>query len=424
MRATAALLLVLSIVAGCAAHSTQRSDASLPIEARAEPRGYVVVTVRNPLLPLARRAASSAHGYDGEGPYAAGTPARRTARTLAADYHLALASSWPIATLGVHCLVYALPPGVDAASVLSALAQDRRVESAQPLLSFDTESAPYNDPYADLQPNLARLGVTAAQGLSRGEGVRVAVIDTGADTGHPDLRPRAAVERNFVDSDDRAFRADAHGTAVAGVIAAVPNNHVGIAGIAPDVQLLAYKACWRPRPSDMHAVCNTFTLAQALEAAIEVRADVINLSLAGPSDPLLTRLVQRALASGAIVIGAVPPGEAHGTFPAGIPGVISVDAAEDEASATATLRAPGHDVLSLAPDGHYDFFSGSSLATAEISGIVALLRAGHPHLSAAEATALLVRSAPVSSVSRAGPVPDACAALRDLRHRDSCTRDP
>ena len=423
MRAAALLLLVLAASAGCADRATLRADATLPVEARAGPRGYIVVTVRNPLLSLSRRAASTAHGYDGEGPYIAGSPARRAARDLATDYHLALASSWPIAILGVHCLVYAVPTGIDSASLLSALARDRRVESAQPLLSFDTESAPYNDPYAELQPNLQRLGVSAAQGLSRGAGVRVAVIDTGADTVHPDLRPHAATERNFVDTDDRAFHADAHGTAVAGVIAAVPNNHIGIVGIAPDVELLTYKACWRNAPGDMHAVCNTFTLAQALAAAIEASADVINLSLAGPADPLLTRLVQRALASGAIVVGAVAPDKAHGAFPAGIPGVISVDAIEDESSGTATVRAPGRDVLSLAPDGHYDFYSGSSLATAEISGIVALLRAGHPHLSATAATVLLFQSTPVASGPLARPVPDACTALRMQLHRGECSQD-
>jgi hypothetical protein len=419
-----AILLLLTGLAACADQSALRSDATLPVAAQTGPEGYIVVTVRNPLMPLPTRAASTAHGYEAQGAYLAGSSARRTARSLATDYHLVLASSWPIATLGVHCLVYALPSGAKAASVLTALRQDRRVESAQPLLSFDTASAPFNDPYADLQPNLQRMAIAGAHTLSRGEGVRVAVIDTGADTAHPDLRARGAIERNFVDTDDQVFRGDAHGTAVAGIIAAVPNNHIGIVGIAPDVQLLAYKACWRIVPGDTRAVCDTFTLAQALAAAIDARADVINLSLAGPSDPLLTRLVQRALASGAIVIGAVPPHEARGAFPAGIPGVIGVDAIENDDAGVATIRAPGREVLSLAPDGHYDFYSGSSLATAEISGIVALLRSGRPHLSSAQATSLLVHSTPSASAALPRPVPDACAALKTLLRRGECAAQP
>src|ERR1035438_2109430 len=101
-------------------------------------------------------------------------------------------------------------------------------------------------------------------------------------------------------------RAHFKSTAVAGVIAAIPDNGIGIVGIAPDVRLFVFKACWRSAPTGAKATCNSFTLAQALAAAIEERVDIINLSLAGPSDPLLTRLVGRAAAAGIIGRGAVP----------------------------------------------------------------------------------------------------------------------
>ena len=67
------------------------------------------------------------------------------------------------------------------------LAHDPRVESAQGLLSFETASSRYNDPYAALQNNMRQMDVLAAQSLSRGASVRVAIIDTGADVHHPDL---------------------------------------------------------------------------------------------------------------------------------------------------------------------------------------------------------------------------------------------
>ncbi len=427
MRATATLLLLLSALAsvtGCAGGAVLRPEATLPRAARTEPQGYLVVTVRNPLLPLPTRAASSPRGYDSAGAYAAGFTARRTAQAIATDYHLVVASSWPIATLQVHCIVYALPLDSDPAVVQAALEHDRRVESVQPLQSFDTAALPFNDPYAALQPNLQRLGIPAAHALSTGAGVRVAVIDTGVDTTHPDLRAHSAIARNFVDTDEVQFRGDAHGTAVAGVIAAIPNNRIGIAGIAPDVQLLSFKACWRLGVSEVQAVCNTFTLAQALAAAIEAHADVINLSLAGPSDPLLTRLVQRALAAGAIVVGAVTPSSSGHEFPAEISGVIGVDAIEDAAATTATLRAPGQDVLSLAPYGHYDFYSGSSLASAEVSGIVALLRAQRPRLSSAQAHAVLAASTAVPVGADSQAAPDACVALRTLLQRGDCAGAP
>ena len=408
---TAAVLVQALVLGACSAQPALRSRAMLPAAAREAPQHYVVVTVRNPISPPALHAASTARGYDNVGSYQAGGSAQSTSRALAAHYHLRETSSWPIALLGVHCLVYALPPNADQERLLAALAHDPRVESVQPLQSFDTTSSPYNDPYASLQRNLQQMAIPEAQALSRGAGVRVAVIDTGVELKHPDL-PSNTVSSNFVDNDRRAFSEDAHGTAVAGIIAATPNNGIGIVGVAPDVQLLLYKACWRAAATGIQAVCNTFTLAQALAAAIEARADVINLSLAGPSDPLLTRLVQRALAAGIIVVGAVPLDGLRNDFPANIPAVIAVGEIENDNTGAGIVRAPGREVISLAPEGHYDFYSGSSLATAEVSGLVALLRAERKHLSAQQAELLLTDSAP--------SVPNACVALAALLHRTDC----
>lgn len=409
------VLLAVAALAGCAAQQPTR--AQLPAAARADAQGYVVVTVRNPVIWPGSHASSTARGYDGMGAYTAGIVAHETSRALAVDYHLREVSSWPIALLGVHCLTYALPSGADRARLLAVLARDSRVESAQPLLTFETASSSYNDPYADLQNNMQQMAVLEAQALSRGASVRVAVVDTGVDVRHPDL-PANVVVRNFVDNDSEAFQGDAHGTAVAGVIAAIPNNAVGIAGIAPDVRLFLYKACWRAAATGTKAACNSFTLAQALSAAIEAHADIINLSLAGPRDPLLTRLIDRAAAAGIIVVGAVPPDGLRDSFPTNIASVIAVDALESGHTSPGVLRAPGRDVVSLAPHAHYDFYSGSSLATAEVSGLVALLRAQRPHLTAQDARLLLLESE--SGTEAGASPPNACAALESLVHGKRC----
>ena len=417
----AGILLAIGLL-GCASSPALRPSATLPAAALETPRRYIVVTVRNPVMVPTPHAASTPHGYDSSGTYLAGTFARRTSRALAAEYHLEETSSWPIALLGVHCLVYALPADRDLDGVLATLAHDPRVESAQPLLAFATQAGAYNDPYANLQLNMQQMGIAEAHGLSRGGGVRVAVVDTGVDVEHPDLPAHGTVSRNFVDTDARAFREDAHGTAVAGIIAAVPNNGIGIAGVAPDVHLMAYKACWRAQGGTI-AVCNTFTLAQALSAAIEAHADIVNLSLAGPSDPLLTRLVRRGLDAGVIFVGAVPPDGLRNSFPTDIDGVIAVDAIEAGHQGRDTVRAPGRDVLSLAPEGHYDFYSGSSLATAEVSGLVALLRAERPGLSAREASSLLMQDPGTQASASWTNVPNACTALATLLHRHQCVSE-
>src|SRR5262249_45899039 len=157
-----------------------------------------------------------------------------------------------------------------------------------------------------------------------GNGVRVAVIDTGVDAHHPDLAGQIAKQENFVDSAPATTSTDRHGTAVAGIIAAVGNNHQGIVGVAPGARLYSLKACWPEQPNGARAVCNTLTLAKALAAAIDVRAAVVNLSLAGPGDPLLARLVDFGAQRGMLFVGAMPPDSSPRGFPTDIPAVIKV----------------------------------------------------------------------------------------------------
>jgi subtilisin family serine protease len=409
----------ISAFSGCSSERGLRASAELPAAARETPQGFVVLTIRNPVgLPMTR-AGSTLRGYDGAGLYSVSTIARKESRAIAAAYHLREVSSWSIALLGVHCLVYELPDGADADQVISILAGDPRVESAQRLQTFATYSSVYNDPYWSLQGNIEQMSVAQAHEFSRGARVRVAVIDTGAAVDHPDL-PAHMVTRNFVDNDTRAFLEDAHGTAVAGIIAAVPNNGAGIVGIAPEVELLLFKACWRVSLTGIKAACNSFTLAQALAAAVDAHVDIINLSLAGPSDPLLARLIGRALDAGIIVVGAVALDGRRNTFPTNIRAVIAVDASENDNADPSVLRAPARDVISLAPNDHYDFYSGSSLAAAEVSGVIALLRAQRPRLTAREAEGLLLVSNGMRSGASAPLVPNACAALARMLKSSAC----
>ena len=115
-----------------------------------------------------------------------------------------------------------------------------------------------------------------------------------------------------------------------------------------------------------------FSLAQALVAADESGVDIVNLSLAGPADPLLTQLVTRGLVHGTIVVGSVPPDGRRDGFPVGIAGVIAADSSAPAARSASVLYAPGNNVLTLAPGGQYDFASGSSLAAAHVTGVLAL----------------------------------------------------
>jgi subtilisin family serine protease len=414
-------LLMAVVLTACAATPDQPAGGMLPDGARHDPGRYIVVTIRDSGAAQRTHATPMSRGYSVNRPYTASNAARSAAHSLASEYGLQEAASWPIVLLGVHCVVYEVPETSDRAALISRLDQDQRVESAQPLVAFTTQAAGFNDPYAGVQQSLAQMSVAPAQQWSQGQGMVLAVIDTGVDTAHPDLKGQVAAQRNFVDNDAGAFTSDLHGTAVAGVIAALANNRIGIAGVAPAVKLLALKACWQLSAAASTAQCNTFTLAEALAVAIDARADVVNLSLAGPADPLLTRLVQRGLDLGIVFVGAAPPSGARSGFPGNIPGVITVDAPGRRSGAAADLVAPGLDVLTLAPNARYEFASGSSLASAQVSAVAALLRAEDHRLSADDIRRVLATtSQPVSAPSGEFTSINACRALAASQGHGTC----
>ncbi len=420
------LLLAVCVVAnGCAASVTAPADA-LPLVAGV-PRGgaqrVVVIAVANPHAALSTQAGTTPGLYESTPRYATGEAARRLLDEIRRTHRLAPLAGWPIPTLGVYCATFLIPADMTRDEVLAELAKDSRITVAQPLNEFTTlrresaQAAPtaapvrvdvatsYDDPYLPLQHGLQSLDVLQAHRCGRGTGVTVAVIDTGADTAHADLREAQSTSANFVDDDARQFLRDFHGTAVAGIIAATPGNGLGIVGIAPEARLLLLKACWQTGTGG-GAQCNSFTLAQALSAAIERGAQVINLSLGGPADDLLTRLVRQAIAKGIVVVGAIPPSDDRRGFPVGIPGVIAVREGTAHPSYDAAFSLNSRDTLTLSPGGHFDFNSGSSLATAEITAVAALLLQHDPRLNAAGVDKLLRDSA-----SRNQGVPDAFQAV-------------
>ncbi|KAE8753494.1 S8 family serine peptidase [Paraburkholderia madseniana] len=410
------LALLLTACADLALTPPHNEDVDAAALARMSVAGdrMIIVAVANPTESVPVLAGTTAGGYDGAPGYTAYGSARATVAALEKDYYLREVTAWPIVALRVHCAVLEIEGTQSRDEVLAKLAKDRRVRLAQPLQSFRTSGTAltYDPNFESLQRGLQQIDAPAAQRISRGDDVRVAVIDTGLDTAHPDLAGRIIMTRDFVEQDKTRFNRDVHGTAVAGVIAANPNNGRGVMGVAPRAKLLAFKACWQApaaagEPDAGPSICNSLTLAKALVAAIDAHAQVINLSLTGPPDPLLAQLVDYTLQHGAIVVGAVPPnGDLH-AFPVGIAHVIAADLPGSKV-ADAVLRAPGRDVLTLKPGGHYDFLSGSSFSAAYISGITALLLARDPHLDASGVYAALKVS---MSGGGASQTVNACTAL-------------
>jgi subtilisin family serine protease len=422
-RIAAGLLLAASAFALSDPATAAPPEVRTPAEVRTDPSQFIVVAVANPVTGRPAAVGGTAHGYGTTTNYRVSATAASQIRDIARRHSLTLVSEWPIEQLQMHCVLFRIPPGTTREAVIENLLADKRVLIAQPLNEFESASnagTPFDDPYARLQSNVNALDVAEAHAFSRGAGVRVAIIDTGVDTEHPDLQGRTQLTRNYVDDDAEEFRNDRHGTQVAGLIAAAANNGIGIVGVAPDVRLMAFKACWQPTPSSPGR-CNSFTLAQALADALTARAQVINLSLVGPSDPLLEALVAKAIAAGVIVVGAVS-GDPRFGFPAKLPRVLPVAEAEtSSADGGEVLRAPARDIVTLVPNGHYDFASGSSLATAQISGVVALLLARNQKLGVDRLRAMLAQSTQKHDTTR-GPFlsVNACTAVAQLVHGAVC----
>src|SRR5580704_12722451 len=417
----ATLGALLALASACSSAPVRIDSRALGNQVSLSSDRYIIVAVDNVPAAYVAHAGGTPRGYDAVANYGASAPAREALHAVEREYGLREVNAWPIGPLQIHCAVLEIPSGADRGELLAVLSKDRRVKLTQPLQTFATRTQDYNDPYVGLQRGFQQMDVADAHPWSRGEGVKVAIIDTGADTQHPDLRDSIAAAVNFVDADEAQFRRDRHGTEMAGVIAAVANNGEGIVGVAPNARLLILKACWQAQADADAARCNSFTLARALTAAFDAHAQVVNLSLAGPDDPLLGDLIREGQHRGVVFVGAAPDtaGIQDGLLHKA--GVIEVASAETRSTIDSVLYAPGREILTLLPGGHYDFASGASIATAQVSGVIALMLARNPGLSAPAAYRLL-RDTSSSLNADGGGVKgvDACAAVVTVVRQGSC----
>ncbi|WP_413299610.1 S8 family peptidase [Bacillus sp. 1P10SD] len=222
---------------------------------------------------------------------------------------------------------------------------------------------------------------------TKGKGVTIAILDTGCDLTHPDLRERIIGGRNFT-RDDKGIKEvyrdyNGHGTHVAGTMAATINQK-GVVGVAPEANLLIVKVLDRNGSGQYEWIIN------GIYYAIEQKVDIISLSLGGPEDvPELHEAIQKAVANNILVVCAAG-NEGDGqdaTDEFGYPGsyneVISVGAINldreisdfTNSNNEVDLVAPGENILSTYLRGKFARLSGTSMATPHVSGALALLKA-------------------------------------------------
>lgn len=221
---------------------------------------------------------------------------------------------------------------------------------------------------------------------TKGKGIKIAVLDTGCDLSHPDLKDRITGGRNFTDddnSDPNVFKDyNGHGTHVAGTIAAY-ENEAGVIGVAPEADLLIVKVLNKDGSGQYEWIIN------GIHYAIEQNADIISMSLGGPADvPELHDAIKAAVKKNILVVCAAG-NEGDGddstdefAYPGCYNEVISVGAVNLERDSSEftnshneiDLVAPGEEILSTFLNGKYATLSGTSMAAPHVSGALALIK--------------------------------------------------
>ena len=404
MSQRALLLIAATFAAGAACSNLDTTKIANPTSVLGTDRQILVMLKESPLRHY--RPGSFSQPSYGSGP--APTSQLRIARELGREYGFQVVSDWAMPSLGIRCFLGEVPAGRTPSELASRLAADSRVESAQPVQEF--RSLGHSDPYYELQISAQIFKLDELHRIATGKHVSVAQIDTGVELKHPDLDGQLFDARNFVDGS--RYAAESHGTGVAGIIVAKADNGIGIVGIAPAATLMPLRACWEVEGQPGAALCSSFTLAKALQSALRSPTRVLNLSLGGPQDRLLERLIDKAIAQGIVVVGAVDATDPENSFPASHPGVIAVGSGGSAMTVKGEVFAPGVQVLTTTPNGSWGFLSGSSFAAAHVSGIVALLLERSPKLQPGQVSAILREH--VARTESQGSMVDACAAVASV----------
>lgn len=302
------------------------------------------------------------------------------------------------------------PAGVSPEELAAQLAAEPGVRFAEPEHYVYAAWVPN-----DLAPELwgpTRIGLPKAWDYSRGYGVKIAVIDTGIMSTHEDLAGSVVGGYNFVANNYDYMDDNGHGTHVAGIAAARTGNWIGIAGTAGQSSLLAAKAL------DAQGRGTDGDLADAIHWSVDQGAGVINMSLTSPEySTVIAEAVKYAESRNVIVVAAAGnDGCNQLSFPAALPGVVSVGAIDNvsawaefsNAAPELDMSAPGVGIWSTvrnmafpSQNNWYAAFDGTSMASPFAAGSAALLRAYRPAYSADLAVAVMRRQ--VEGVGAPGP---------------------
>lgn len=288
--------------------------------------------------------------------------------------------------------VYKVNKSGYALQAAEAWEEDADIDYIEPNYVYHAVATP-NDPSWSSSWGVAGINAPSIWPFTQGEGVKVAVIDTGVDASHPDLAGRVLPGADLVNDDGDAGDDHGHGTHVAGTIAALVNNGLDVGGVAPQAKIIPIKVLNASGQGYNADIANG-----VLEAA-DRGAKIINLSLGGTDNSeTLRRAIADVQARGVVVIAAAGnDGVSTPFYPAANEGVIAV-AAVDQARRKADfsnhgdyidIAAPGVAIGSTKKGGGVASMSGTSMASPHVAGAAALLMAQYPNLKAGHVLRLM-----------------------------------
>jgi subtilisin family serine protease len=325
----------------------------------------------------------------------AATVPAETIERIARENGLSVITSQNLGTTGRTAFRFRITNGRSVRDMIRALEQLRIVAVAQPNYQFRLMQGAgagisKGDP---AQYMLNKLSLGPTHGLATGKGVTIAVIDSEADKRHTELQGTISEELDTLGVKEPPH---SHGTAMIGAIV----SRDRLLGVAPGARILAIRAFGEAAGS---ADGTTFNILKGIEWATSQGARVINMSFAGPRDPSLERALKTAREKGVVLIAAAgnagpksPP-----LYPGADPNVIAVTATDSRdgvfrganQGTQLSVAAPGVDVLAPAPDATYQMSTGTSIATAHVSGVVALMLERDPSLTPADVRKILEATA-------------------------------
>jgi subtilisin family serine protease len=315
---------------------------------------------------------------------------------LARRLRLERLSSQDFPLIGANISLFRITDNRSVETVESQMRGETDVRAVQPNFRYvlqdqvTTPAAGEGDP---AQYALAKLRLPEAHKLSAGANVTVAVIDSGIDVAHPELADAIVGSFDALGSKEGAH---VHGTGIAGAIV----SHARLMGSAPRARILAIRAFG---VSQGGAESSSFIILKGINHAALNGAQVINMSFAGPQDPLIERGIAASASRGIVLIAASgnagpksPP-----LYPAASPSVIAVSAtdaydrlfAASNRGSHIAVAAPGVDIFLPAPDNKYQMTSGTSFSAAYISGLAALMIERNPQLRPNEIRSILMTTA-------------------------------